>query len=122
MCCSASASQYAALEIVSNSAAFSPNADHTLRIVTGTSPTATPTVRVSGNLNNNYSGRIALEYSSSSNTFSVFVGSDTNPYLTPWTDSGNVIAHGADFRQAAIYANFGASGQIICDNFTYKDV
>lgn len=120
MCCSASVSQYVGLEIESNRNIFAGGADHNLRIITGFSPTGTPTVRAAGLLDGSYTGLVGIEYDSATNIFRISVGGA--PTTLTWTDSGHVIAHNADSRQAAIYANFSAANQVVCDNFSYRDL
>jgi hypothetical protein len=114
--------QYVAVDIESNLTVFNPLANHTVRIVTGTSPTGAPTTRATGlTIGENYSGRIGIEYDPQTNTYGVFLGSNATPSMT-WTDQTNVIQHGAGKRCNAIYANLTSNDEIVCDNFSLRDV
>jgi hypothetical protein len=122
MHCSSNLSQSVGLEIESNVGTFTPFADNSIRIITGTSVLGTPTVR-SGDatLDNNYAGRLSIQYNTPANTYSVFIGPTTTPALT-WLDSGHFSSHGPGFRQAALYANYSQYNQAVCDNFSYRDL
>jgi hypothetical protein len=128
MHCSPDVSQFVGIEIVGTGSIFNLGAGQLVRIVTGTSPTGPTIVRTTPNLftPNLYTARMGLEYDPPTNTYGLFLdtAASTTPDVT-WVDTGNVIRHGPGFRQGAIYVNFAVAstpGQLVCDDFSYRDL
>lgn len=139
ICCNAAMTQGVFIEIESNNATSSTH-DSDVRIVTCTAPTGgTRTVRASGatviGSGLNAGGGIGpmtaygwIEYTPADNTYRVWLHDlDSTPDLT-WVDSGNVISHGAGFRQSGIFTDWAGSGtpsadlQIVCAQMYVKDL